>query len=438
MSAFTAFFASGHSAPLLYLFLALFSIVTGASPFTTVKIFGPMCYGLLGLTLFHFATRSIHWSPRNAFLLALVTTLYFIPLRLSWDLYKNTLGFSFFLLAMSHLGGSRKYRDTVLMGVASALSILSDQLTSALMLAFGSTILLWDLVRTKRINFECSVITALSLPGLLFYLGVLFPPSPLEGPLYAIQARIFPYDYLVGTISPFTYQAAGQLYLAILLLSALVLVPLLPFAIIGFFTRRHLSLLTMILGIGTFSVIASPYGAIPFWDRWLYMLTFPVLVFASNGLLRRGREVRIVFLVLLVFLSFTFLTLPPESSFPYFTSQATLSYVPSSMVQNTVPIRDCADIVAVISWLNARHFSKAAVVAPMSFEGWARLYLTDVDVYGYQDPAEVNNGNFTTFSNVFLLYWAPGLGWFNLQMMPIGATEIYQANRIGIYNLTEV
>lgn len=47
-------------------------------------------------------------------------------------------------------------------------------------------------------------------------------------------------------------------------------------------------------------------------------------------------------------LSFSFVFLPAEAAFPYFRLYP--YYVPSSMLQNSVPLSDCSDVVAALNW----------------------------------------------------------------------------------------
>jgi len=86
-----------HVAPLLYWILGLIASFISLSPFAVTKSIAPLLYALLGVSLYSFARRGLVWDQKKAFLLVIIASLYFVPLRLSWDLYKNTLGYAFFL-----------------------------------------------------------------------------------------------------------------------------------------------------------------------------------------------------------------------------------------------------------------------------------------------------------------------------------------------------
>ncbi len=214
--------------------------------------------------------------------------------------------------------------------------------------------------------------------------------------------------------------------------------PLLPFVWLGFRRERHLWIWTLPLGIGAFSLVVVPFAAIPAWHRWLFMLTFPVMIFAVSGLARLEWKVITAFLAVLIVLSVSFLVLPPASALPYYAHRYTLSYVPSSMMQNTVPLQDSSDVVEVLRWLNEMRIEDSVLVAHISFAGWAELYSTIPHIYGFVDPAQVNGGNFSAYARVFLIYWATGRGWFRPSLLPAGMVEIYLSGQIAIYELGDL
>lgn len=193
---------------------------------------------------------------------------------------------------------------------------------------------------------------------------------------------------------------------------------------------------TSILAIEAFSILAWPFAAIPSWHRWLFMLVFPLLAFATQGLLRMDRRIRIGFLAIVVVLAIAFVSLPPQDAFPYYTSSRTILYLQTSMLQNTVPLSDSPDIEVVIEWLNGMHFTGSVLVAHTSFVGWANLYLREMEAYGFGEASQVNEGDFSRYAHVFLVYWVRGEGWFNPALLPQGMSEIHRTGRIGVYELS--
>jgi hypothetical protein len=56
-------------------------------------------------------------------------------------------------------------------------------------------------------------------------------------------------------------------------------------------------------------------------------------------------------------------------------------------------------------------------------------------VYGFVDPAQVTNGNSTSYQHVYVLDWALGQGGFQARLLPVGAFEVYVSGRIAIYEI---
>ncbi len=436
-SAFASFFRVTHPAPLVYVLLGLGAVATGAPPFAITKAAAPLLYGFLGLSLYYFGRRGLQWDQRKSLLLVLVTTLYFVPLRFSWDMYKNLLGYAFFLLALAHFRDSRHTRETAFLLTFAGLSILSSELTAVLLGAIAGALFVLELVRERRWNL--SAIAVLSVAGLstLFYLGVLFPATVAPSPLAAPSARSpFLYNYVGVAEDVYVYPTLVEVYATVLLLSGMVLGPLIPFAVAGFARERRMVVWAAILAIGAFSILAWPFAAIPAWHRWLFMLAFPALVFATHGVLKMDRRIRVAFLAVLLVLAGSFVALPPPYAIPFYTNPRTSVYVPTSMLQNSVPLGDSSDVVAALEWLNNQQFSDSILLAHISFAGWAELFSKIPHIYAFVDPGQVNGGNFSGFTHVFVVYWARNQGWYNPSLMPDRLTLAHSIGRMVVYELT--
>ncbi len=142
------------AAPLVYALLGIAAVSTGAPPFAITKAAAPLLYGFLGLSLYYFARRGLHWDERKSVFLVILTTLYFVPLRFSWDMYKNLFGYAFFLMALAHFRRSREPRETVLLLALAGLSILSSELTAVLLGAVASAFFLFEHVRERSWNLR--------------------------------------------------------------------------------------------------------------------------------------------------------------------------------------------------------------------------------------------------------------------------------------------
>ncbi len=438
-TAFLDFFSLHHQAPLMHSLLGIAAVSTMASPFAITKAAAPVLFGFLGFSLYHFARRGLRWDPKKSLTLVILTTLYFISLRFSWDMYKNVLGYAFFLLALACLDSRGNTRRTGAFLALGVLSILSSEFTAVLFGGVVAAAVIWGLLAERHWNLIALLMLALSGFMTLFYVGWLFPEqivvSPLAPPPPGSQLASFPYNYVGASVDVYVFPTIGDIYAEVLILGALVIGPLLPFAAIGFMRDWRLVGWTAVLAIGAFSILIWPFAAIPLWHRWLLMLAFPILIFATHGFVSLGRGFRVGFLVLVVVLASTFIVLPSQSAFPYYTHPRTLTYVQSSMLQNTVDLDDSPHVVAVIGRLNEMNADTSVVVAHTTFSGWVRLYLTRMAFYGFSDPSEVNGGDFSDYEHVYLVYWASGKGWFKASLLPDGMREIHTSGNISLYEL---
>src|SRR3989442_2018319 len=96
---------------LLFVLFGLTYSATRIDPLTIVKIAAPLLYGILGFSEYVFAEKVLQWDRQKSFLLVFIASVYFVSLRVSWDLFRNTLGLALMLFALgigAHIGSSRR------------------------------------------------------------------------------------------------------------------------------------------------------------------------------------------------------------------------------------------------------------------------------------------------------------------------------------------
>jgi len=79
-----------------------------------------------------------------------------------------------------------------------------------------------------------------------------------------------------------------------------------------------------------------------------------------------------------------------ESPFPYYAIPQFHIYVPSSMLQNTVPQSDCQYVVHALNWLKNHMGENSVLLTHTAFHGWALLThnMNQVVPYGYGNPGK--------------------------------------------------
>jgi hypothetical protein len=135
-------------------------------------------------------------------------------------------------------------------------------------------------------------------------------------------------------------------------------------------------------------------------------------------------------------LSVGFMVMPNESPFPYYAVPQFHIYVPSSMLQNTVPQSDCQHVVHALNWLKNHMGENSVLLTHTVFHGWALLTLNQSQVvtYGYGNPEKAaENATQKGYGQVYLIWWTEGQGWHGQSNAPASFIEVYQSGNIAIY-----
>lgn len=436
------------TAPLFYSIVVSF-VSLGGPLITMLKVIPVVFHGFLGLSVYAYAERGLGWLPRKSTATALLSTVYFVALRVSWDLLRNELALIFFFVALTLLSagqhgvGSRK--RYVLLSLAMIAVVLAHQLVSVIMFGVVAFTIVHEMFRRGRGG--AVGLTVVSLPAaLLFFAIVYFSPVVPEYRL------IFGFSTEGGWLSLFGFSSYGSMLLSAVGFFFYCFLLILPFVLVGFKRLGNFQLRSWVL----FSVVLMLVPMVsPSNLRWVMMLTYPLAFYVSDALSsiksvslkRLGfslRKLVVVYLILMVSaLSLGFILLPPENPSPYFDAALCNGYiyqVPSSMLQNTVSIADCQDTTNALQWLKNNMSGNALLLTHRAFYGWALSTLNESQVvlYEYENPEDtartvVREG----CSQIYLIWWTNGQGWYGQSTVPSSFEEVYQSGRIAVYNYTQ-
>ncbi len=433
------------TAPLFYTLIV--SLVSGGAPLILVlKVIPPLLHGLLGLSIYGYAKRGLGWSPRKSVFTALLGTLYFVALRISWDLLRNELALIFFFVVLTLLakGESGKYtwKRCLMASLAMLAVVLSHQLVAVIM--FGVIVFTVICTFVKKERVKAATLFAVTLPAvLLFFASVYLSPAVSEFRLiFGFPATNDGWLQLFGFASypELLMGEAGFFLYCFLPLLALVVLSVKRF---GNFQMRAWILLIFVASL---IPMASPSNL-----RWIMLLVYPFAFYVSETLSmiravkwkRFGitlRRVAIVYLVLsTAFLSLGFMLQTPEDPSAYFDAgkyNAYIYQVPSSMLQNTVSIADCKDTVNALNWYKDNIGGDAVLLSHRAFYGWALSALNEnqVVLYEYDNPVQAAatvslQGN----GAVYLVWWVNGQGWYGQPSVSSSFEQVYQSGKIAIY-----
>jgi len=344
------------------------------------------------------------------------------------------LGLAFTLLALAFLGESRTWKRQSAVAFLVCLSVLSDQFTGVIVLfvlgyrgiiAFakgnkGTTLTMFKTLVPGFIVFSLMAFGEQATTGV---------PFPRQPPLQE--------SWNIGSSVAFLVFA---------------FFPLIPLTILGRVEPGNPDLKAWtLLGLGGAIASAMPgFGFAETGYRWVLLLAIPLCVFAIPGLStlsKMGRSLsglsKIVacnapkiFAVALVVSAGLYIFLPAQLAAPYYSLYP--SFVPSSMMQSTVPLSDEAGLVRLLGWLGSNIGPGTALITHQAFYGWAREYFSQpssIVNYGYAGPLTgVQEAKSRGYSAVLLIWWTNGQGWFGQTGVPAGFSPIRTDGNLAVFN----
>jgi hypothetical protein len=429
---FWAFFSD---APLLYI-LTIGVASVGGSITLLIKIMSPLLLGLLGISVYSYANKALKWSSKKSLIVAMLSTLYFIALRVSWDMLRSELGLVFLFVGLILLQKSgRSTKDGILLALSTVLLVFSNQLVAVIMFAIlvaRIARLYLDMNKNKVVLIKTilSVVPAAILFSIIVYFNYF---------VYSLPSIGLSVKYS-GAFSALATASHSDLIVNTLGFLAFCYLPLLPFILFG--ARRLTSSLELKAWIAwifipLILVIASPNaffigGILPY--RWILLLTYPLSFFAVEGIAAiKWNWYKIAVGFILALLSVTFLIMPNSSTLKYYTYYPT--YMPKSMLQNTVQLSDCQDTSKAVLWAKENMPSNAYLLAHEAFYGWAALVI-DVNrliLYGYGNPTEVAQEHNSSSNPLYLVWWVNGTGWYGQPTIEGPFQEVYHSGNIAIF-----
>ena len=440
-----------HTTGMFYVFAGLLYWLTGNVVFV-LKFFGPVLLAVLCGMLFLYARKGLGWGNAKSLLVSVLAATYFVSLRDSWDLYRQTLGLIFLvaaLISLKSFGSPRKY---YVAGVFMVLTVLSQQLAAVILLFV-------ILVEAARLLVKKSVRESVYLVGSAVFAGAVFL---FQGVSLSTAAFSVPSSIVASGPS-----VSLGLFMAGLLVYCYVLI--LPFVLVGLVGFKASAMhywAVLCVGIVVLEMI-NPNLPFYFWNRWVYLLVYPLLFFAVHGLdnlwkfwsSHRGKIRRFVpkvfaitYLVLLLTLSGCYLAVNPENQIAFFSKDNSyLAFIPSSMLQNTLPISDNPSLVNCFDWINNNTSADSVVLIHYALDDLADIYIKGriivpvnqgPSMWGYLqnesaladgmvDAARValNNGH----NAAYTVWWISGEGWYGIPSLPSSFHEIYRSGNMAVY-----
>ena len=161
------------------------------------------------------------------------------------------------------------------------------------------------------------------------------------------------------------------------------------------------------------------------------------------------KTLSLILVVIITLLSGHYLVTYPENANPYFsTYNPYLGYVQSSMLQNTVPIKDAQATVEVIRWLDTNFDDESVLIVHEAFYNWAAIYFHHRDsliLIGEKDQSQLHHQTIlqqviSTSTNAsekgckaYTIWWNNGRGWYGIPQLPPEFTEVKASADMAAY-----
>ena len=428
-------------APFLYVLLMGVTAV-GVPIVASLKVLAPLLLGLLGMVVYYYAHKTLSWSPKKSLLVVLFATLYFVALRISWDMLRSELALIFLFVTLMFVEKNGKpFRNGLLLSLAMLSVVFAHQLVAVVMLFIVLvTVVRWSLDR-RIIDVRRLVVC--SVPAAFLFSVIVYANYVVSPQFSALSA--FPAKESEGFMALAGFASYPDMVFDTLDFLIFCFLPLLPLVVYGFKRfKGNLQLNAWILWvfvalfigfvIPSFFVVALPH-------RWILLLTYPLAFFAADGFARLRLNVlktgalKVGMGVVLATLSLSFLVLPYSMAFPYFSYGSV--YTPVSMLHNTMALSDCQDTVNALEWVGSHMDDGSRLLVHDAFYGWAVLTLDSEQLlrYGYDNPASfaqvlVDNGS---PYEMYLIWWVNGSGWHGQPTVSSVFEEVYTSGKIAVY-----
>jgi ABC-type lipoprotein release transport system permease subunit len=405
-------------------FWAIASIPYPLDSINPFKFFPVLLHGLLGVSAYYYG-RTVFVSKIKALAAALLATVFFVSLRISWDLLANEMGLILVFTSLTQVRrGLNNWGETAFAFLTITATTLTHEAASIIF--FVSAI-------PEAVHWSRK-----SEKAWLRYILVIIPPLLF----FSYRLIIFDFPLISNALGDFRYPSSNysELFASVVTVCLFSVVPLILLSVFGLKGElKAASAKAWLLGatLAAVSPIYSPRAAFTLWIRWAYMTVYPLSFFLVEGvgwfkrikIKTRGQlydfraPITVLFSIAILIINFGFIASPPaprEYVSGVFGEEANWIkfFFPSSMQLSTVYPIEADEARALIFWLNGRASSQrdTVMIVDEVYRGYVTLYLdrekilvNDIGGTWYSDSAWTERLNQTSKQyheqgfNIFIL-----------------------------------
>ncbi len=369
--------------PLAIVLLWIFQTLTTLDVYLFLKIASPIFYSLLGVSFCYLLSNGLRWNDRKSLIVAIIFILLPPVLRTGWDQLREQLGLIFFFILLGYtkcdlVRGTKT--KPVLAILLSLLIVFSHQLVAVLLFVVVSYQIVMEAFRKNK---DLLLLLLIILPSLAVFSWQLY--GQFLNPSFHPNFVPIQLDDGVNNFAFTNYflsdpRFIGGTYLSILAyvgsLSLYTIVPLVPFAVKGFFKDRVFMPMIIWLSIASFSILIFPWHAIAQYWWWMFLLPIPLVVYLGESLERfrvfngKNQKKLLIGISILVVVATGYATSMIPLGYPF-----AFSYMPSGLVESAVPFEDIDEIISAYQWLSRNSPQDSVVVVEERTMGFAYTEL---------------------------------------------------------------
>ena len=423
--------------PLYVLILHFFQAATDLQPQILVSMSGLILYGFFSVSLFIMSRRLFGLGEFYSLYLTLFVIFQLPVLRTAWDLHKDILSLTLFMIAISLIFPLRPkigWYSLIWTSFVALVAVSLDKMIGALLV--GSFLIYGFVVRSKYISLLSLIIVGFFAAAIASHYGSIGQP-------FNVSAEYSETNLLSQNSDPYSPKSLLTLFLV-------VNCPLLVPAAFGFIysDNRLLKIAVAISAIGSFSWVIFPDMRAIAADRWIFVLGIFLSIFAGYGIVRYAQTKthprfrrRLLCLVLgsSIILGLTYETMPYHiASFSEnMLGQSIEPFGPATMQFNSIAVKDTGELLKTISWINENVPKDAIIIGEKHWRGWMEIKLQEDRSFLYYSDT---SGILQFWQNCRLenCYFLARSSQSLENVSGITTTQVYHNNLFTIYKIDSI
>jgi hypothetical protein len=422
------------STPLVPLIGYGFKILTNMDSLTIWKFISPVLNGLVGVSFAFFLMKGLKWSLKKTLFTVVFLLVYFVQILFSDGLFSQQLGTFFFLLTLTYYLNNI-FRNTLF---CSILTVLSHQMMPVLLFC----IILLDTLKKlyKKESLNKNTFLLLVIPFGMFLIIFFLPALSSNNVLGEVWEHVSGYLFFGAYGRIIVYHMTEPLWLQMLNHFLIYCGMLICFVIIGLFSSD-------IMLLWTFSVVVFsflPFGTI--WKRWQWLLTYPFVIFTTNGLFslrnfKYSNFLKYLILIITVVYSLLYSVLPNTminssisyDNYPYLVQ--TYNFLSDNITNNSLIVTGYIECGYFESFLLQDNKETKTIRYPMLIEEDSNFYVYCTSMAGfdfYTFRQKKVNINILTYDVVYVIVNSDEKQYFNITK---DYTKVNQFGEIEVYEL---